>query len=748
MSDGHIQLGATASTLREYNLVEAGRYQASTANPFAANISTSGPFSALSSYSEWVVGNWEEGVGQRDTDVEGMLYAQMDSRFPSQLILPLGLAYPYTTINPNGGTEYASGDLTAFEARSASFVTSSTSYSISSIWVYVDAEEGAAIRVRIKDDVLNQPLGSTVCTGTAVITKLRPGPIWQRVDVENTALSTNTRYHVVVDGADSLTLPAYTAPSGEFGGEYVNGAWEPASSTFGFVTSFVRANNALGLQDGTGSLIQQDGDEFLIVSHGDRFQWLVKCNGRLFGAYGNTLYELAATSITSITDTGTAAIRDVIVVDTAVWVAYGAGYKTYETATNTVADDADDADLLAVFGGFVWRAAGDTLHYSADGVTWTTVGVVDMGAAITGLAGMNREMYASTANGLFVIQAADVVAQVLMWPISNEFNGAGMVEWDGALYCPLVEDIIKYDGNTVQQVGLRTGEELPFDIQGRVFRLQPTNYFLLASVAPTADDGSGSLWAWNNHGWHGLALLPQGSKGGAILVDSDSGYLYWGGSYGLLSRAVYPASVVNPIRDRGAKLFARTGWIEYDRFYGGYVALQKDFESVYIDTEAPGTIAVYWMDQESSDWELLGSSTVDDFELRWSDYTTRPNTKWLRLGMLMRTDDESDTPIVRAHRVKFHTMTTDRWRWQLPIQLHENQQMLDGGINRYTVDDARAHLDSMIASVPPVILEDVDGEQIEVKITAATRNVLQFERLPDGDRRVMWVYTLTLEQVA
>lgn len=745
---GHIRLGATASTLEDYNLVEAGRYQAATANPFAANISTSGPFSALSSYAEWVAVNWEEGVGKRDTEIEGMLYAQMDSRFPSQLILPLGLEYPYSSINPSGGAEYASGDSTEFEARSTSFLTSSTSYSISSIWVYVDAEDGAAIRVRIKADVLNLPIGATVCTGYGVITKVRPGPIWQRVDVENTALSTNTRYHVVVDGDDSLTLPAYTAPSGEFAGEYVNGVWEPASNSFGFVTSFVRANNALGLQDGAGSLLQQDGDEFLIVTHGDRFRWIVKCNGRLFGAYGNTLYEFAATSITSILDTGTAAISDVVVVDTAVWVAYGAGYKTYETATNTVADDADDADLLAVFGGYVWRADGDTLHYSADGSIWTSVGVLDMGEQITGLAGMNREMYASTARGLFVVQAGDVVAQVLTWPHGKERNGAGMVEWDGALYCPLSDDIIRYDGNTVQQVGLRSGEELPHDIQGQVAGLQPTNYFLLASMAPTADDGSGSLWAWNNHGWHNLALLPQGAKGGAVLVDSDSGYLYWGGSYGLLARAVYPASVVNPIRDRGTKLFARTGWIEYDRFYGSYVALQKDFESVYVDTEAAGTISVYWKDQESTDWELLGTSEVDDFELRWSDYTTRPNSKWLRLGLLMRTDDETDTPIVRAHRLKFHTMTTDRWRWQLPIALHDQQQMLDGSINSATVAEMRTHLESMIASVPPVIFEDVDGTQIEVKITAATRNIARFDELPHAERRVQYIYTLTLEQVA
>ena len=142
------------------------------------------------------------------------------------------------------------------------------------------------------------------------------------------------------------------------------------------------------------------------------------------------------------------------------------------------------------------------------------------------------------------------------------------------------------------QVGLRTGEELPVDMQGQIFALQPTSYFLMASLQPVSDDGYGSLWAYNEQGWHLIGLLPQGVAGGGVYLDvsTNPGRLYWGGDYGLLARANYPSSVVNPIRDEGDKLFSRYAWIEQDRYYGGHITLDTDWDGVYVDTAAGETI--------------------------------------------------------------------------------------------------------------------------------------------------------------
>jgi hypothetical protein len=75
------------------------------------------------------------------------------------------------------------------------------------------------------------------------------------------------------------------------------------------------------------------------------------------------------------------------------------------------------------------------------------------------------------------------------------------------------------------------------------------------------------------------------ASGGAVVIDAKNEYLYWGGGYGLLGRIAYPMAVVNPVRNKETSRYARTGWIEYDRYYGDYVALEKDWESVYVDRD-------------------------------------------------------------------------------------------------------------------------------------------------------------------
>jgi len=178
------------------------------------------------------------------------------------------------------------------------------------------------------------------------------------------------------------------------------------------------------------------------------------------------------------------------------------------------------------------------------------------------------------------------------------------------------------------------------------------------------------------------------------------------------------------------------------------VALDKDWESIYINSEdmTSSTIYMYWKDSESTDLELLGSTTATEHEERWDDYSSRPNSKWLRLGLLLRTDDEEYSPILRAHRVKFHTMIADRWRWSVAIPVHDQQEMLDGSLNPYTAAQMKTHLESMIQRVPPLIFEDVDGTQYEVKVMQAARNIVRAEHF-NAEAQIQYVYNLVLEQV-
>ena len=54
----------------------------------------------------------------------------------------------------------------------------------------------------------------------------------------------------------------------------------------------------------------------------------------------------------------------------------------------------------------------------------------------------------------------------------------------------------------------------------------------------------------------------------------------------------------------------------------------------------------------------------------------------------------SGTPIIRAVRVKFHNMTTDVFRWSLPLQISDDQTLLDNDVNPYSASAQRAHLDT------------------------------------------------------
>ncbi len=753
---GYIRLGAPGA-LRDYQIQSIQQYQASLANPFAAQINTQSVYGELASFSEWVLDDWTAGLGKRDPNAGGTLHGNVDTRFPNQMILPFGWQYPYTNENPALPMTYAPGtttvDGTIITAASVSFTNGASAENPSNLWVYVDADTGTTISAAIySDNGEGQPNTLVAaCAMSGSITKYRPGPLWVRMAIDGTQIDASTRYHIVLTADGPFSFPHF-GMDGELTSTFDGTSWTWATSGFAYVMSYITATATLGLQAGDSLLLQNAEDAIELSLHGNnRFGWIGACEGQILGAYNNQVVRLLDDTFASITSTATE-VTDFLCAGGTAYIAYGTGYKTYVAKTGTVTDVSDTAaTLFAVDGQYLYRATGNRIYYTANGTDWTTVDdpVGYEGFDIQGMAALGGYLYLATDAGLYRLAPGDFVEPVMRWPSVSQTNGRGMLEWNNSLYIPLREDIIRFalDGS-VTQIGLRTGEELPVDLQGRVYRLHATPYFLLASTERADNDQYSGLWAYNGQGWHQLGTLPQDVKGSALYVDTAAGHIYWTGSYGLVARGVYPTNVVNPIRDRGAKRFERYGWVEHDRFYGGHVALDKDWESIYINAEdmTSSTIYMYWKDSESTDWELLGSTTATEHEERWDDYSSRPNSKWLRLGLLLRTDDEEYSPILRAHRVKFHTMIADRWRWSVAIPVHDQQEMLDGSLNPYTAAQMKTHLESMIQRVPPLIFEDVDGTQYEVKVMQAARNIVRAEHF-NAEAQIQYVYNLVLEQV-
>ena len=136
--------------------------------------------------------------------------------------------------------------------------------------------------------------------------------------------------------------------------------------------------------------------------------------------------------------------------------------------------------------------------------------------------------------------------------------------------------------------------------------------------------------------------------------------------------------------------------------------------------------------------------------MRWSTYTTRPNTRRIKIGILLSRQTATQTPIVEVVTVKFHTMETDRWGWSLNILVSgtakQYQEMLGGTMCTYTMSEMRTHLKSMCTSVAPVIYKDMDGIYYEVKVTSANsikRKVEYFNSALNYHE----IWRVTLEQV-
>jgi hypothetical protein len=191
------------------------------------------------------------------------------------------------------------------------------------------------------------------------------------------------------------------------------------------------------------------------------------------------------------------------------------------------------------------------------------------------------------------------------------------------------------------------------------------------------------------------------------------------------------------------------GWMEWDWFDGAVLANAKDFESVTLITEnvsATCPVAVYWKDDDSTAWELLGTNTTNNATLRWSDYLTRPNTKRFKLGLQMTTTDITSTPRIRAIVVRFLTNVADRYGWNVAIQVNADTPYLNGEEQALTVAQLCAHLDALEVQVPPFPFTDnMEGTTYEVRIMQASRDVLR--HLYNGSTHTTdYVYRWTLEE--
>jgi hypothetical protein len=758
---GHIQLGKFSdTTLRDYSLLDIENYQSATANPYVARVSTGGPYSELDTFNDWTISDWHSGVGNTDPE-SGQLFSFAETRYPGYLMSPPGWDFPVTDHNvSNTGVDSASPyefTLLSSKMYSCSFIAPKDG-DIDSVWVYVHCPYDKTVTASLRESASNLP-DTVLASKTVSSIQDRVHAHWVHFvfDTPVTVID-GTRYHITI--ATNVTaelgngvspyLPAVTMTSGEACNSSTDGGTTWAAEGVG-TTGFYFLVTMSGMGEHP-----IDG---LYTYDGDIYVWS-----------GTSVYQLVAGVYTAVVTAGTD-ITDVYQLGNELRVAYGTGYKIYNmdtAATNTVT--LADTYRFVASGGYLWRSKGNTVSYAVDELvpTWNDLPVIAglTGNAINGMAGLERELYFATRDGLFVAVAGDEILQVEPWPEVHDDNGKGMVAWEGALYIPLYGGtIMRYDpSGAMVNVGINAREELPADLQGTVSRLIPSNYFLMATVEGPSSTGHSSLWAYNVDGWHCIGIAPMGIGGAGLAIDRDSEYMYWGLDRLVLMRTDFPASVNNPSRNLDSLKLGRDGWVEYDRFYAGHRSLDKDFDRIFIDTMRVGqNVHVYWQDDDNyadyyvnhdgqMGWQYLGTVEYGENTIQFPA-TARPGGKSFRLALRLTTYDTYNTgaPIVRGVSVKHSTNVSDRWRWVLPIVVSDNQQMVDGSINEYTAAQQKSHLEELIRERAPLRFVDLDGDEYTVKVTGASRNPTRYDYLAgeaDGGARVEWVYTVTVEEIS
>ncbi len=746
MPRGHVRLGVPGA-LRDYLLVDAKARSKQLANPMAVKLGSGlGNYDDLQNFAGWVMESWEAGISKREADAGGTLYSELDTRFPNQVILPP--YYDFRNVGySNGGfadnavlptddtTPLTIGGTGANSQIAVKLTFRDWPDAMNRIFIPIYGSTGVSVTCTIYAAGAGDPDSGTNWGSATALLDGELGINYYGFAIAETGILSLTELWVVIKPttpADTFVIPVRNYGS-TAATRKVKGASAWANSSYGF---YQHISDYLGASGAAGNITA--------ITSGD--------SGNIYTASSNTFCKILTDGSTAILSTSDNVV-DLCDFGDRMWVALSGSTdaKTYTYTGGAYATVVGiDANLFARWAGLLWRAYLNNVWYTGDGSTWTgPIQCGPTGHVVRGMAGLGDDMYVSTDEGLYRVGAGDAVRGVTRWNTISSTNGVGMIHHQGAIYIPVGLDLFQFNGSQVLPIGLNREEGLPQYKQGRVVSLCSHNYWLIAMVrAGDATNGWSTVWAWNQQGWHYLASLPRGVQGNCLAWQVADNKLFAGA--GSTTQRIYlPKNAENPYRDvAGTAKFHPSGYLETNWFYGGLKEIQKDFESVYIAGEniTPDRyIQLYWQDDDSTDWELLGTVTSNRQELRWSDLSTRPNSRQLKIALVMTTDEYGETPVVNAIRVKYQPMVMDRFRWSLPISISDYAQMVDNSTSPYTGAQQAAHLDSLITRVPPFIYEDVDGLQYEVKVLAATESLQTFD-LVNGLPKLEKVQQLTIEQ--
>ena len=785
MGTGHIRLGVTAATLRDYLLLDPRNYRATSANPMAARVSTGSQYGDLQAWSTFLMADWQAGTGKINAEAGGFSFAEAETRVPQQVILPaaLGCAAMLVDSNADEICSYMPAEADAYSVQAVGGTGNPTRISwpisvygnseagrtphIAGVAFYGYVPDGVGLTAALYSNNSGEP-GSSVASGTATASTYRPGYQWYYIPLSAAyapSISGATTYHWVIyptSSSDQITVVQGDTYTGGASYTYAGSTWSENTDVWPFFVydhPYLAGSSASSYQHAgaRGFLIDTNTDEVCTFSALQAIS-----TGALSGSpqmlrYNPTTNRFELETVASTSATWSSLTPDdlggPVLYDGVVYVPQGANYSTWTLSDNSGGSSTDDAYLFCSWAGYLWRAYANQLWYSTDGSTWTAI-TNDVGPSdyrIRGMVGFGQYLYVATDEALYYVAPADIAVGLFPWSTVDERNGVGMVVHQGALYIPVAGRILRYsEDGSLQDIWVTRDDDLNVQRLGTIAALAGLSNWLVAGVNGTTDDDPASVWVFTQQGWHHLATLPPRYPIRSLYYDRIRSRLWIASDGAAIFYVHAPDWALNPFNDADST-FMPHGWMEIGRVYGGLRELRKDWESIRMFGEFTATgqdATVYWQDADTPTWTLLGTVTEDAEEIRWSDYDTRPGGRWVRLAFLLATDDPTATPKIEAVATKLLPMVTDREAWNLAIAVSDGQEMIDGDINPYTASEMLDHLRGLVQQVPPFIFEDVDGTQFEVKAQGSARNIQEYEWLDASqEKRIKWVYEIAIEQV-
>jgi hypothetical protein len=763
MSNPAVKLGSIGN-LRDFSVEQSGEglaWQRQNANPFAAQVSTQDKYNKVEAFNIWPQEGWDAGVSKTDPEAGGFLYADAETRVPSQVILsPLIHQVDNRTLThapqdcrympDNMAGEVTVGNGGHAKVAIKFIAPASGGLSTFVAWVYANIASSVQIKFEIWSD--SSGPGSLVSTPvTYTPPESTPGWYWHGTTVTK-ALSGGTSYWLVIyptSGSDSFQMG------------YGSSGYTVNSQRFTSVWSDINPNTylfySLGLYPNTVSPLYSGSGFFRLGStlyhFSDNRVWKYSTANDSWSSVG----ALTSGADSMLSVSGVSTWND------KAWFGSG-GLSNDKTLTmdtsETIATPALNGNIFTKFGPYLYRSYQNDLYRSGDGVSWD--GPFPIGSDqynITGMAGMGDSLYVATAEALYRFAPGDIVDGVTTWGNIDATNGKGMINHAGALYIPIRGRIATFtqDGR-LMDVWMNGEDDVITGRIGQVWHLTNMNNWLVALVSNPTAAGKPTLWAYQDGSWHHLATLPSGGAFSAAGVYSSYAAYYdrstqslWVSTPALVTYRLYvPDYTLNPYND-SASTFMPRGWLEQARFFGGLYLNNKRFQSVTIvgdSLSANQFVDVYWRDAARG-WTKLGRVTADGQELRWGDIDVNLVTGWIRLGVLLGTTSGGSTPRIRAIITKMLPMVNDRFTDQITILMSDHVEMSDGAPSAYTTQQAWDFLTGpdVIANEGSVIYQDPWGEQYEVTVKAHNELITKFAYYNNALHVKEFRMTLTVEQI-